>query len=272
MSLAVRSDDRPVAAKYVATVALSPEVEKCGLVLPSLNRPHSGCPFDPQPCGFFASANRSLQPIGLPGHPSASAIGRGIATTSGVCARLGSSSGTRSARSAAVRSWRSSTAHDDAAGLHTSGRGPSTVSSHPRASACSAPPLALLTTDTWAQPAPTGAARRCTPAAIPWSSAAFSLLAARVTTVHDVSTLVAALGDATETGSSGPDAPVNTARAPSTRSRPTTAATTIGTRLRRASDTVFPSMLRRGGPRRDQQVAGALEQLGHGLGVRRSRA
>ena len=223
-------------------MALSPEVEKRGLVLPSLKRPHSGWPLEPQPLGSFASANRSLQPIGVAGQPSASAIGRGIATTSGVCAMLGSSAGTRSSLSWDVRSWRSSTAHDDAAGLHTSGRGPSIDSFHPRASACSAPPLALLTTATCAQPAPTVRRSPLYCAANPLSSAAFSLLAARLTTVHDGSTLVAAEGDSCAVTSPETEPPpLNTARAPSTSSRPTTAAMITGTGLRLASDTDFPS-------------------------------
>src|SRR4051794_5048717 len=80
----VRSDDVPVAATRVPMVAASPEVETVGFVLPRVNFPHSGCPFDAQPCGSVASASTSDQPIGWSGQPNAFAIGSGIASTSGV--------------------------------------------------------------------------------------------------------------------------------------------------------------------------------------------
>src|SRR3954453_1865050 len=63
---------------------LSPLVEKLGLVLPSLNGPHSGCPNVPQPCLSLARVKMSVQPMGLPGYPRASAIGLGMAIVSGV--------------------------------------------------------------------------------------------------------------------------------------------------------------------------------------------
>src|SRR5437763_15395422 len=65
-------------------VALSPLVEKWGLVLPRRKAPHSGWPFDAQPFGSWARLSRSAMPIGVFGQPSAWAIGRGIANTSGV--------------------------------------------------------------------------------------------------------------------------------------------------------------------------------------------
>src|SRR5881394_73566 len=65
-------------------VAFSALVDRCGLVLPSRNGPHSGCPLLAQPLGSRDSAMRSAKPIGVFGHPRASAIGRGMAMTSGV--------------------------------------------------------------------------------------------------------------------------------------------------------------------------------------------
>ena len=65
-------------------VALNALVEKLGLVFPSRNGPHSGCPYAPQPSGLRASARMSAYPSGVFGYPSASAIGFGIAMTSGV--------------------------------------------------------------------------------------------------------------------------------------------------------------------------------------------
>ncbi len=85
--------------------------------------------------------------MGLSGHPSASAIGWGIAITSGLCTREGRSAGMGLGRSSVAESCSTSTAHDVDAGVHTSGLGPSSDSSQPRASAVAAAPLALLTTD-----------------------------------------------------------------------------------------------------------------------------
>src|SRR5436309_11920471 len=62
-------------------VALSPLVEKWGLVLPRRKAPHSGWPFDAQPFGSWARLSRSAMPIGVFGQPSSWAIGRGIAKT-----------------------------------------------------------------------------------------------------------------------------------------------------------------------------------------------
>src|SRR5215217_5719738 len=59
-------------------------VEKLGLVLPSRNGPHSGWPLPPQPAGSWASLRMSAYPIGVFGQPSDSAMGRGMAMTSGV--------------------------------------------------------------------------------------------------------------------------------------------------------------------------------------------
>ena len=95
MSALVRSVERPVAATSWPMVAASPEVEMLGFVLPSLKSPHSGCPTLAQPSGLLARARISVQPMRVSGQPSASAIGRGIAMTSGVVVtdpRLASSS------------------------------------------------------------------------------------------------------------------------------------------------------------------------------------
>jgi hypothetical protein len=73
------------------------------------------------------------------------------------------------------------------------------------------------------------------------SRAAFSLLAASVTTVHEGSTEVAAEGDSSAVTLPPPeDEDPKTARAPMISSRPRIAATMIGTGLRRASDTDPP--------------------------------
>src|SRR6266542_2442996 len=81
-------------------VAFSPEVEKLGLVLPSRNGPHSGWPNLAQPVPDRARSSISVQPSFLPGQPSASAIGRGMAMTSGEAAIFGTSGGTSLGRSA----------------------------------------------------------------------------------------------------------------------------------------------------------------------------
>src|SRR5439155_20303804 len=172
-----RSPDRPVAARYAPTVALSPDVEKCGLVLPSLKPPHSGCPAAPQPFGSLVSPSRSDQPIALPGQPSASAIGRGMASTSGVCAiEAGFPSGTGLPLSEAAAFCRSRDTQEDAAGVHTCGAGvPIARSSQPAARASIAAPDALLTTLTLAHlPPKVRPAPLYLPASSP-SRAAFSL-------------------------------------------------------------------------------------------------
>jgi hypothetical protein len=87
----------------------------------------------------------------LSGQPSASAIGFGMAMTSGVCAIDGVSAGTRSPLSWAAVRCCSSTDQDRDAGVQTSGRGPSTCSFQPRASASMAPPEALEVTWTSTQ-------------------------------------------------------------------------------------------------------------------------
>ena len=143
MSASLRSLERPVAAKYAPMVAFRPEVEKFGFVLPSRKAPHSGWPTFPHPAGSWANDRMSDHPSGLVGHPSAPAIGRGMAITSGVSATWGSVSGTRSGASRSARRWRRRTVQDDDAGDQTSGRGPSIRSSHPRASASAAPPEAF---------------------------------------------------------------------------------------------------------------------------------
>ncbi len=129
-------------------MAFSPEVEKLGLVLPNLKAPY-GLPKRPQPFGSCASERTSDQPSGVSGQPRVSAIGLGMAMTSGVRAIEGRAAPpTRSGASRAVVRWRSRPVQELAAGDHTSGRGPSTRSSQPRPSASVAPPLALLVTTT----------------------------------------------------------------------------------------------------------------------------
>src|SRR5204862_8053388 len=65
-------------------VSFRPLVEKWGLVLPSWNRAPSGWPLLAQPLGFWASASRSVIPMAAAGHPSAWAMGLGMAKVSGV--------------------------------------------------------------------------------------------------------------------------------------------------------------------------------------------
>ena len=79
------------------------------------------------------------QPIDVTGHPSAIAILRGIAITSGDCMMLGAVwSESRLAAFRAARCWRRSSVQVVAAGAQTSGYVPSTRVSHPLASAASA--------------------------------------------------------------------------------------------------------------------------------------
>src|SRR4051794_29416050 len=132
-------------------VAASPEVEIDGLVLPRVNLPHSGWPLVAQPCGSLASASTSDQPISAVGQPSASAIGCGMASTSGVEVTDGNGvldAGSMSGRSSATRSLRSRLTQVDAAGVQTSGRAPKSFSSQPLASAASPVPEATDRTDT----------------------------------------------------------------------------------------------------------------------------
>jgi hypothetical protein len=128
-------------------VAANPEVETFGLVLPRVNRPHSGCPLAAHPCGSRARVSTSNQPIGVSGQPSAVAIGSGIASTSGVDVTEEDVAGTMFGRSLAVRSLRSRLTQVDAAGVQTSGAGPLTVSSQPAANAVSALPDAAARTE-----------------------------------------------------------------------------------------------------------------------------
>src|SRR5437868_14765182 len=97
-------------------VALRALVEKLGLVLPSLNGPHSGWPWLAQPFGSRASARMSAQPIGVAGYPRASAIGRGMAITSGVSWIGFASEGASGGWPWSVRRWLTIAPHDDAAG------------------------------------------------------------------------------------------------------------------------------------------------------------
>src|SRR6476661_2713509 len=122
----VRSEEVPVAATRAPMVAANPEVDTFGLVLPRVNRPHSGWPLAAQPCGSRASVRTSDQPIGVSGQPSAAAIGWGIANTNGVEvteANVGLSP-TMFARSLAVRSLVSRLTHVEAAGVQTPGAWP----------------------------------------------------------------------------------------------------------------------------------------------------
>src|ERR687887_977506 len=132
-------------------VALRPEVEKFGLVLPSRKRPHSGWPRLAQPSGLLARSSISRQPSFFFGQPSASAIGRGIAITSGDAAILGTSGGTRLGRSLPRPRCCSRVTQPDEAGDQTSGRGPSLASFHPLASAAMAAPDDLVVTLTCTQ-------------------------------------------------------------------------------------------------------------------------
>src|SRR6476661_5521770 len=145
---AVRSDEVPVAATRVPMVAANPEVETFGLVLPRVNRPHSGWPLAAQPCGSRANVRTSDQPIGASGQPSVVAIGWGIANTNGVEvteAKVGLSP-TMLARSVAVRSLFSRLTQVDAAGVQTSGAGPFSVGFQPAARVASAVPDAAAVT------------------------------------------------------------------------------------------------------------------------------
>src|SRR5215212_1392605 len=121
-------------------VAFSPAVEMFGFVFPSRNLPHSGCPYFVQPAGSVASAVRSFQPIGFAGQPRASAIGLGMAT---VCGEFAIDSGSPSGTIEPVSPFaltRSRLTQPLAAGVQTSGRGPSVASFQPFASACIATP------------------------------------------------------------------------------------------------------------------------------------
>src|SRR5215211_3640441 len=133
-------------------VAFKPDVERFGFVLPSLNLPHSGWPYLAQPCGSVASAARSRQPMLLPGQPTASAIGLGMAMTSGALTTDGASpSAMIDGWSVPTRRCRSRVTQPEAAGVHTSGRGPSAASFQPLASACIAAPELLACTMTSTQ-------------------------------------------------------------------------------------------------------------------------
>src|SRR5439155_19701938 len=87
----------------------------------------------------------SDQPTCFEGQPRATAIGLGMAMTSGLKATCETVSGTSGAESPR-RCCRKRTTHADDAGDQTSGASPSTFSSQPRASACSAAPDAIETT------------------------------------------------------------------------------------------------------------------------------
>src|SRR3954469_17155130 len=108
--------------------AFSPAVGMFGFVLRGRHLPHSRGPYFAQPAGSVASVARSFQPIGFAGQPSASAIGFGIATVSGEFAiDCGSPSGTIVPVSPFALT-RSRLTQPLAAGVQTSGRGPSVAS------------------------------------------------------------------------------------------------------------------------------------------------
>src|SRR5687767_2005946 len=122
-------------------VALSPEVEYSGLVLPSLKSPQADSPrlFAPQKSlAFLDQSASSLQLNPFSGHSSTSAIGRGMATVSGLVT-IGSACFGKRPRVSSFALARANDSHAPPAGDHTSGGGPSS-SSQPRASARIASP------------------------------------------------------------------------------------------------------------------------------------
>src|SRR5437763_10479345 len=95
----------------------------------------------------------SAHPIGVAGHPSASAIGLGMAITRGVTWMGLASAGAIAGWPWSARRWLTTAPHDDAAGDHTTGRGPFAGSSgQPEASRSAAAPDDLLSTFTVEQP------------------------------------------------------------------------------------------------------------------------
>src|SRR6478609_7121289 len=142
IAAAVRSEEVPVAATRAPMVAANPEVETFGLVLPRVNRPHSGWPLAAHPWGSRANVSTSDQPIGVSGQPSAVAIGWGIANTNGEDVTDVDVAGRMFGRSFAVRSLFSRLTQVDAAGVQTSGAGPFAVSSQSAARFASAVPEA----------------------------------------------------------------------------------------------------------------------------------
>src|SRR5207244_2217192 len=117
------------------------------------NGPHSGWPWLAHPFGSRARARTSAQPIGVAGQPRASAMGRGMAITSGVSwmglAALGASAGCPWS----VRRSLTTAPQDDAAGDQITGRGPLAGSSgQPEDSRSAAAPDDLLSTFTVVQP------------------------------------------------------------------------------------------------------------------------
>ena len=117
MSFSVSPSFLPSAAKYSATTADSPEVEKSGLVWTSLKAPNSGLPNAAQPLPEVASLSTSAKPSFFFGQPSARAIGSHIAITSGVRTIEGASSGVYGLSASKF----SSRPHSDEAGDHATG-------------------------------------------------------------------------------------------------------------------------------------------------------
>src|SRR3954465_6028241 len=117
MSFSVSPSFLPSAAKYSATTADSPEVEKSGLVWTSLKAPNSGLPNAAPPLPEVDSLSTSANPSFFFGQPSARAIGSHIAITSGVRTMEGAPSGVYGLSASKLRSR----PHSDEAGDHATG-------------------------------------------------------------------------------------------------------------------------------------------------------
>src|SRR5438067_7052971 len=94
----------------------------------------------------------SAQPIGVAGHPSAWAIGRGIAMTSGVTWMGLASAGASGGWPWSARRWLTIAPHDAAAGDHTTGRGSDGSSGQPDDKRSAAAPDDFFCTFTVEQP------------------------------------------------------------------------------------------------------------------------
>src|SRR4051812_48478393 len=122
-------------------VSLRALVDRCGLVLPSRNGPHSGWPLAAQPLGSVANASRSLNPICADGHPSALAIGWGMAMVSGVRRNDLGLAGAMAGWPLVCRASLSTAPHAEAAGDQITGLGSAvSLSGHPWAKRISPPP------------------------------------------------------------------------------------------------------------------------------------
>jgi hypothetical protein len=122
------SAQTPPSAAPTEMIACAAEVDRRGVVSPNWNGPHSSWPYAAQPSGSDTRSARSAHESCACGQFSASAIGRGIASTVGERATDGAVSGA----SCAPCSWeRSICSHDVASAIHTSGGGPKVRSSQP---------------------------------------------------------------------------------------------------------------------------------------------